>query len=55
MEEKEKSSINLFHRQRSSKSSKHNLSRQQTGKTLTTNRCVSSPLSAQGTIKKIFF
>ncbi len=39
-------------RQRSSKSSKRNLSRQQTGKTFTTNRCVSSPLTGDGKFKK---
>ncbi len=52
MDEKEKSAINLFTRQRSSKSSKKNPSRQATGKTLTTNRCVSSPLSIQGKNEK---
>jgi len=44
--------MNLFFRQRSSKSSKKNPSRQATGKTLTTNRCVSSPLSIQGKSEK---
>ncbi len=48
MDEKEKSAINLFLRQRSPKSSKRSLSREQTGKTLTTNRCVSSPLTVHG-------
>jgi hypothetical protein len=42
-------------RQRSSKSSKPNVSRQQTGKTFTTNRCVSSPLSVHGKFKQIHF
>jgi len=52
VDEKEKSAINLFTRQRSSKSSKKNPSRQATGKTLTTNRCVSSPLSVNRKRKK---
>jgi hypothetical protein len=52
--EKEKSSLNVIHRQRSSKSSKKSPPRQQTGKTLTTNRCVSSPLSVHGKKNKIY-
>ncbi len=44
--------MNLFSRQRSSKSSKQNRSRQATGITLTTNRCVSSPLSVDRKNKK---
>ncbi|CAF0909783.1 unnamed protein product [Rotaria sordida] len=43
--EKEQSLTNSLHRQRSSKSSKLNTSRQGTGKTFATGRCVTSPFS----------
>ncbi|CAF2964306.1 unnamed protein product [Rotaria sp. Silwood2] len=43
--EKEQTLTNSFYRQRSSKSSKLNPSRQGTGKTFATGRCVTSPLS----------
>ncbi|CAF3362122.1 unnamed protein product [Rotaria sp. Silwood1] len=46
--EKEQSLTNLLYRQRSSKSSKLNPSRQGTGKTFATGRCVTSPLSIHG-------
>jgi len=46
--DKESLTINLQQRQRSSKSIKGNLSRQDTGKTFTTNRCASSPLTVHG-------
>ncbi|CAF5138612.1 unnamed protein product, partial [Rotaria magnacalcarata] len=45
--EKDKSLLNLFNRQHSSKSSKQDLSRIGTGKTFATDRCGTSPLSIQ--------
>lgn len=46
--EKEKSQSEILNRQRSSKSLRRHLSRQGTGKTLATDRCVTSPWSVQG-------
>ncbi|CAF4339793.1 unnamed protein product [Rotaria socialis] len=45
--EKDKSLLNLFNRQHSSKSSKQDFSRIGTGKTFATDRCGTSPLSIQ--------
>ena len=51
--EKEKLSLDSLKRQRSSKSLNRHTSRQGTGKTFATDRCVTSPLSVRGNFLKI--